>query len=774
MLTYGVIARGCGHSHGAIWRYFGYVALFVWLPGFFVLRTCLRRKITVLDSIGFGLPVGFAVEVLVYLGLASLDARALYAWTPVIWGVGAVHALTRNPLRRSDLIDNVVRSRWVLCALGGLFLALTVTAASQYYAAAPLLNGRLMDGTNCDWVYLISRATEIRVRWPLEDPSMAGQPLSYHYFLMVHLAASSSVTGVTLSTLLLRLVVVPMHAALLIQAFLLGRKVSKAAWGGVLAALLLLFADEVSFHAAAHTSTFFDLFVRWLYVSPTFFFGVVFMGALLLLVYEVATSARVRVSHYLLLAGVAAAATGAKGTVVPPLLAGMGVWILIETVRKRAIAWQMLGILAALTFGFGVVYAAILMQWGTGTAKIVPFASMHLSQFWLQHVDAWTRALTNVGLGAGVATVGAQLGAAAVIFTGYHGVRLLALPYFFHRSRQAEPQLVLWLGLVYGAGLLLGQLLHLDSHSQLYFLFPTRIAAAVLAAAAGVAYWPDCVRWYESLGEKRETFATWALALICGGIFIALVWAGEMVWWVAGIVCCVVLMIAAPRRSPACAVGTKAAATFSWRMLPRVGLCLAVLTMLLVQVNHWRLRNRQGFSHWLVNSSTAPQANLAKLREGLRWIRDNTSRDAVIIANAFTPKNVRPDHLAQIDGTTVDKYFYYSAFCERRCWVEGPSYLRDQPEAERRMRTSAQLFYEANTSSALADIPAGDFYVLIDRALKDGAQFRFANQEPLFSNERVAIYHLPAARNVSVAKNAIQAQRALAPTSLETTDLVTR
>ena len=71
----------------------------------------------------------------------------------------------------------------------------------------------------------------------------------------------------------------------------------------------------------------------------------------------------------------------------------------------------------------------------------------------------------------------------------------------------------------------------------------------------------------------------------------------------------------------------------------------------------------------------------------------------MVIANAFTPRNLAP--AAVIDRTTVDKYYYYSALAERRLWVEGPTYLRDQPEVWRRMRLAGLVFYHGMSPAEL-------------------------------------------------------------------------
>ena len=54
----------------------------------------------------------------------------------------------------------------------------------------------------------------------------------------------------------------------------------------------------------------------------------------------------------------------------------------------------------------------------------------------------------------------------------------------------------------------------------------------------------------------------------------------------------------------------------------------------------------------------------------MHGLQTHTKQDAIVVANAFTARNVEFAKRANLDRTTVDKYFYYSALAERRLWVE--------------------------------------------------------------------------------------------------------
>ena len=112
-------------------------------------------------------------------------------------------------------------------------------------------------------------------------------------------------------------------------------------------------------------STYLGLFVRWLYVSPTFFFGMIFFGALLLAVQECTEAPRGTWRHYAWLTLLAAVGTGAKGTVLPTLLIAFGGWIIWCWLKEGKMPRRMIAIAVCLSAAFGTVYFFTMAAWGT-------------------------------------------------------------------------------------------------------------------------------------------------------------------------------------------------------------------------------------------------------------------------------------------------------------------------------------------------------------------------------------------------------------------------
>jgi hypothetical protein len=572
--------------------------------------------------------------------------------------------------------------------LGVIFMA-----ASQMFAESPLSTGMPSRAIFHDWVYLVSRAAVIKNTWPLEDPSLAGTPLQYHYFMMVHAAAASATTGVEVTLVLLRLMVVPLGVVLIAQTYLMGRRISRSPWGGVLAALLLLVAGETAFAGSYGHPMFLGLFARWLFVSPTFFFGMIFCGALLLAVVHCERMARLRAGHYAWLFLLAAAGTGAKGTVLPVIICALGLWALWRAARERRIPVRLMAYGCALGAGFSVVYLEAMSSWNTGDAAFRPFHVFQLTEFWKTYLPAWQMTIEQ-WLPTMIAGPLAKTTCALVVFTGTCGVCMLAIPCLFLGARKGRDPLVDWLGAFFLAATGMGLLMELNSYGELYLILMVRLPMAVLAAAFIV--------------NAARRFKVW-------------------------------LRTSAPWLKPA--VGVSAGI---WAHRGLVSFAALVLAFALsVQAGLWVSRNRSGFAEWL---STPPKAQadarMKQLQEALIWVRTHTETNSVLVANACTPENMKKDHWGALDQTLTGVHFYYSALSERRMWFEGPSYIMDTTRARIRANLASAYFYRGRPLEA-SQVSEDPCYVLVDHSLADGAKVAGVDSVKVFGNERIEIYRLP-------------------------------
>ena len=368
------------------------------------------------------------------------------------------------------------------------------------------------------------------------------------------------------------------------------------------------------------------------------------------------------------------------------ILCALGLWACWRLVRERRIPWRLVGFGLVLGAGFIVVYEPTMSAWRTGDAAWRPFHVFQLSSFWKQHLPVWQQALAG-WLPAGAAKTLASVACAAVVFAGTCGIRLLALPYLFRRcDARRDRVLVTWLGAFFAASAGMGVLMELNSYGELYLLLMMRLPMSVLTA----------------------------------GFLIALARRVRRGW-----------MTGVPARPP--------------RLLPRLvlGTGLAALgAVFAVQSSLWVARNRVGFQEWLKTpTNLRPDGYMQELREALLWVRRNTEPDAVLVANACTPENMKKDHWGALDRTLTGVHFYYSALSERRLWFEGPNYILDTTRARIRANMASNFFYRSRplAPEVIGDSPS---YVLHDRSLKDGAVVTLPLGARVFSNSRIDIYRL--------------------------------
>lgn len=710
-VAFAIVARACGYDFGAVVRYFAYFAAYIVLPGVVILALLKRGPISLMVALALAVPTGFAVEIFSYLALAALDLRGVYPFVPVIWlALGAWWWRKKNAWP----VQVRLSGSHAGLALGLMvaFLATVVMAASQMFAESPLSLGLPSRAIFHDWVYLVSRAAVIKNNWPLNDPSLSGTPLQYHYFLMVHAAAASATTGVELTVILLRLVMLPLGAILVAQAYVLGRRVARSPWAGVIAALLLVAVSEVSFSASYGQSMFLGLFIRWLFVSPTFFFGMVYCGALLLAVDYCARQKRCTGWHVAWLGLLAAAGTGAKGTLLPVMLCALALWFGWRWARERTFPQRLAVFGVVMGLAFAAVYAVTMSSWRTGDAAFRPFHVFELTEFWRTYLPLWQQGLAR-WLPDALAHPLAALACASVVFAGTCGVRLLAIPYLWWGQRRGQEPLVAWLGAFFVASASMGLLMELNSYGELYLILMIRLPMAALAGAAIIEAYERVQRWR----IERVPRAT---------------------------------------RGPG-----SFALPGSWRRLVVVAGSALCLVAVAVQARLWLSRNHTGFALWLATPPKAPaDDSMRQLHEALRWVRNNTDRNAVLVTNAFTLENMKKDHWGALDRTLAGVHFYYSALSERRLWFEGHNYIMDTTRARIRANMAAGFFYRGRPLDPMIISVGSPTYAVVDRSLADGARVDASIHPLVFQNARIEVYQLSRglAANL-VAANSIPADR---------------
>ena len=487
------------------------------------------------------------------------------------------------------------------------------------------------------------------------------------------------------------------------QAYVLGRAVARSPWGGVMAALLVVVASEVSFAPSYGDPMFLGLFVRWLFVSPTFFFGMIFCGALLIAVARCAKLRHCTLRHYLWLLLLGAAGTGAKGTVLPVIVCAVGLWTVWRWWRDRVMPRRLVAFGLCLAVAFAVVYWPTMSSWRTGSAAFRPFHVFQLTAFWKQHLPAWQQGLAQ-WLPVAAAKPLASIVCAAVVFAGTCGIRLLAIPYLLRGDLQRRDSvLVGWLGAFFLASLGMGVVLELNSYGELYVILMIRLPMAVLTAGCLMAVARRFAAWWSGIRP-----APWVSELKPAGWFVR-------------------ALAGTPRVVRRCVAG---------------GCVAALLAVLTIQTSLWGVRNFSGLREWFKTpTDLKPDGYMQELHEALLWVRHNTEPNAVLVSNSCTPENMKKDHWGALDRTLTGVHFYYSALSERRLWFEGPSYIMDTTRARVRASQAADFFYRDQRLSHTTVAP-GPSYILLDRSLADGAKVTLPRGRRVFTNRRMEIYRL--------------------------------
>ncbi|MFG3442170.1 hypothetical protein ACGF0J_33420 [Nonomuraea sp. NPDC047897] len=447
-------------------RFAGYVGLGIALPGLLWIRAVYRPALTLTEGLALGAALGYAAEVLTYIPARALGAPLLV----LAWPVGTYALFLAVPgLRRHWRGASRARPAplWWSWSLALTVIYLVVWTAVNFFRTQAL-TWPALGASFVDMPFHLALVGEVKHHMPPMVPTVAGEPLVYHWFVYAHLAATSWVTGVEPLVLLFRLAVLPMLAALVVLFALIGRRVtgSRAGSLGALAATVLVTAPTLYLGSTAGVLTW-KTVQSW--SSPTQTFGALLFAPIVLLLVD-QFEGRQRSRHtWALLAIFLLAVMGAKATYLPLLTAGLAAVVLVEAARWF---WVPRRLLVALGMAGATLLFAQFVFFGGVRQGIVldPLSIMRVTLGNLAGRDA-----ADVTTGAALGVTLLCVLCAAITWCGVLG--LLCRPRLLLR-----PAVVLALGMAVaglGAALLLGHP-HL---SQGYFLqapYPYVAMVAVL------------------------------------------------------------------------------------------------------------------------------------------------------------------------------------------------------------------------------------------------------------------------------------------------------
>ncbi len=728
-----VLWRAGGVGSPEVLKAVGYEAGFVVLPGVAALTAVRPRHRSTLETIALGWAFGYSLEVIAFCVTAGLGARTLFlAYPPVVLCAVAATAWrrrTRCPLSSTRTLGGsgqqtqrtMPRVRVIVatgCALALAYLALGAfpvtprpgrVAGVSYYS---------------DLVFDVSLTTEAAHHFPPTRPWVAGLPLHYHWFVYAHAAAVVNVTGLEASTVIFRTAPLLMLMAVYLLTFVVGWSLSKNQWVGALGAAMLFLTGELNLNRSI-AAPFLGSFRDNLWQSPTFLFGLLLFLAAVALLWEVLDRTRtLRPSMWVVLVPVLIVGGGAKSSVLPVLLGGVVVYGAWQWLVARVLDRRACGAAAAIAFAFALDWL-VLLRGSNGYTRVDPFVSLTESAF-------WRSAIHNLDLPALLVPL-AWLAVAAALLAPLAGILILV-------GRRFEPAQRLLLSLfVVAFGIF--NLIDVPGVGQLYFLH-YGFAAGVVLSAWGV------VRAFAWLSARspvltrsvllitlistvvllvlilntvhahtlgREVAAGYALFALLAGVAVLVGWlVGRNLGWTGGTVVIATLALALG------AAGLDAPLHL-WDQ------GRAVL---------------QGAARYTPDTDTSRGLTPALLT-GLRWIRSHTPATAVLAVN---------NHYS--DPSTYDsKYLYYSAFAERRVFLESWHYTDEGVAAARRSETiqpfpgrwrlNQAVFLHADRRAAeQLHARYGVDVLVVDRVHEHNALDLSPVGRLVFSNPAVEIYWL--------------------------------
>ena len=419
--------------------------------------------------LGQGSTIGLAIQ-----GLAVLGGRAVGApWLPTLAAVGAATlglALARRGLRPPAESAPPAQSLTLVVVLASVLLQPLVSTE------------RLGEPVPFDLLFHAGIAGELRHRWPLEDPRVAGVPLHYHLLAYALPVEAADRAGAPVADPLLALAPLFWVGLLALQVSNAGRVVVRDGRAGALGAAVVLLHTDPGRFLGLGPGAFNSHLATGIFGSPTTVCGLILLAGLTVSL-ESWVEAGVR-RHLAATALLAAAASGAKTTVLPVVLGGLALaagraLILRNPIELRR--WVMAFLVVA-------VAGAPLTLWQTsgdssysGMARFGPGAAFASSAFGVACAH-W------LGDGSGPAAVAAL----TLWLAGYLGLAGIAAASWLARREGGLRAIQAWALALFAVGLATTLLLDVPGLSQLFLLYNGQLLLGLFAGAglARAARWP--------------------------------------------------------------------------------------------------------------------------------------------------------------------------------------------------------------------------------------------------------------------------------------------
>lgn len=699
-----------------------YELVVVAIPGWLLYGALVPTERSALRHLAIAWPIGAAIELFAFAVTAACDVRALFVQMIILIAALTVLPTKARQTAARNIRDLIAAAKGVspvsVALFDLMFAVILIVLAGEYYSTQPLPEsvGSVLYYVDVPWHWgLIG---ELLNHWPPTDPDIAGDPLNYHYFSHMHMAAISQATGLDPSVVLLRVApIAPLLSSMLLLCQL-ARALGARLGVGLLATGVIFLACELDFDAMRE-SPFLGPAVREFAVSPSLAFGIpLFLAALALTLRLWDRTTGSELGGGCALGIVLVAAGGAKSTILPVLGLGLALYLLWTLIARRSLSRRAivpLGlVLAAFAFTYVFLYAGA--SGGRSQVELSGAEFVNATVFALSdHVLTRPERL----LSAPIAMLFMQLSLA--------GIAWLVL-----RPEPLSDGQRLLLALL-AAGAIYGLTLSSPGISQLYFLRYGLIAGGLLSAI-GLA------DLYSRLRDRSARgLAAVGIGVASGGFGLALLVtairnqpiSNGSFLLITAVISSVLLLVA---------VGSaRVRRDLGAFVLAAVLIPGALAASAFDPIGDLAV-TRAG-SAWAYRIPTPPASKglTSDLSAGLLWVRENTPKDAVL---AVANQEVAPGD---------PRYFLYSAFSERRTFLGGWDYAErargnQEPATESiraRQQATARLLAASSCRElreSLRTAPAD--YALYDRVNTHHPEQLRAIGSPMFQNRGMAVYNL--------------------------------
>ncbi len=619
---------------------------FALIPGALLYAALSPRPVPALEQAAVGYALGSVLEVLAFALTAALGIRAgLWAY-PVVVSLAA-YAVARR--RRVRLVPGLGGRRSAdALALAGVSIGAIVYLVVAYFLFNPLPSQAGSVVYLPDLVFHLGIAAEALHHWPITDPKVSGIALPYETFLYMKLAAISQTAHIALPTILFRLYILPVVVAIAAGLTCLGEVATGRRSVGVLGAALFLFVGQLGLDSHDQL-VFYNTVFFSLWDSPTYAFGlVVFLGTMVVLV-RLLTDPAPGMGGWVLLAVMLIGCAGAKASILPVLVGGLALFLAFQWLggrdrRRAAIALVTAAAVFAITY-------VIIYSGESGGLKLNPPGSIRAMDF-IGYVQAQ--------LGVAHGNVLFWLGATVVGLIGFGAATLAGLPAaLWSRGVRSRPASMLLLAIAIVSFVPFLLYTH-KGGSENFFTYYGICGATILSAQGLWIIWQRARPLVDSRRARRlvAVAAAWVAGLLVAAVLpYALASKPSMgplyALWIGLPLIVVTVIWIAWRRLPdrrrlleLCAAGAVIAVGF-------------LDTPLHTAASIWpRLRAGKPIYQ---RDSPDYRGLTPGLQAALRWVRDHTPTSAVLAVNNQYSDGRRQD----------PTYYYYSAFGERRVFLEG-------------------------------------------------------------------------------------------------------